>query len=146
MTTTTDTALANRFRFRAWDKVKEKMFVPKKILWAITGLWLDDKCGSVEGTTPDDRYFGIDCGRMILMQSTGLTDKSGKEIFEGDVLEFEEPHFESAILKCPVVFYDGSFCAEWDRDGRVDWFLLAEIQEMEVIGNIYENPDLLPAI
>ena len=67
----------------------------------------------------------------ILMQYTGLKDKNGKEIYEGDIIDFDarewgEPHRE-------VVEYDYSYLDMRQNDFK-EW--------CEIIGNIYENPEL----
>lgn len=71
---------------------------------------------------------------LFLMQSTGLKDKNGVEIYEGDIFRFGDRNY--------VVIYNlGSFgCFEDDK-----YFPLGEIfyRNGEVIGNIYENPELL---
>ena len=73
--------------------------------------------------------------RLELMQFTGLLDKNGVEIYEGDLLK----HHSSELLS-EVIFNDGTFWMKnimWDNPlGRMN-------DQLEVIGNIYENPELL---
>ena len=70
-----------------------------------------------------------------LMQFTGLHDKNGKEIFEGDILKYDGmPHLYSI-----VEFFDAAFWA-CDRNGKT---VIGEPKFVEVLGNIYENPELL---
>jgi hypothetical protein len=86
--------------------------------------------------------------RYELMQFTGLTDKNGKEIYEGDVVKVTDLNAEET--KNIVIEYKrGGYCIEWD--GRfydssdvtlIAWAMEDEF-EFEVIGNIYENPELL---
>lgn len=79
-----------------------------------------------------------------LIQYTGLKDKNGKEIYEGDIVKYgsNHPNIEKSLGK--VIFYRGSFKLDYGSnrvriyDG-IDW---AE-EEMEIIGNIHENSELL---
>lgn len=74
-------------------------------------------------------------------QFTGLLDKNGEEIYEGDVIYFEEPEFETKMLKCEIVFYEGCFCAKWTNGYIPVWDFSKK--DVEIIGNIYENPELI---
>lgn len=83
---------------------------------------------------------------FILMQSTGLKDKNGKEIFEGDVVKYKA----GCNTFTEEVAYDKNFAGFGVRDANADIiFTFGEIFEdmdtrfLEVIGNIYENPELL---
>lgn len=67
-----------------------------------------------------------------LMQFTGLTDKNGREIFEGDIIE-------SLWVVC---WHDGRFVLD-DR-GSKEEFCAATVRHDAIIGNVHENPDLLP--
>jgi uncharacterized phage protein (TIGR01671 family) len=88
-------------------------------------------------------------------QFTGLTDKNGKKIFEGDIIH-------SFYANCPknehiekVSFFDGTFSAEGARGGfysrlsgqgspkHIPWDKSVYMIECEVIGNIHDNPELL---
>lgn len=85
---------------------------------------------------------GVHQKDMTLMQFTGLLDKTGKEIFEGDILRSEECLYEYGD-KTVVFFYKGSFCGSFDYD--VTPFNLSDVDmnEFEVVGNIFENQELL---
>jgi len=77
---------------------------------------------------------------IIIMQFTDLQDKNGKEIYEGDVVKAadeDSPH----IKKWVVDFESGRFVATNSRD-TIGLHYWADIQ-IEIIGNIYENPELL---
>lgn len=84
---------------------------------------------------------------IILMQSTGCDDKNGKEIYESDLIQVDG-------IIAEVIFRDGCFCAlpisvdkkKWiteDQDFQDISFCHLKLNEWEVIGNIYENPELL---
>jgi hypothetical protein len=118
-----------KIRFRAWDSYHKKMLDDASRVGNVLH-WNGGLCF----TAITD--FDADPPRHILMQDTGLHDKNGKEIYEGDILRDE----------------NGTAAAEWapgmgswgipDPDGCMT--LLADCDEgMEIIGNIYENPELL---
>ena len=69
-------------------------------------------------------------------QYTGLTDKNGKKIFEGDILYDE--HNES---NCLITFDEGSFCILDDNVSQSAWG--CSMNGFEVIGNLHDNPELL---
>lgn len=82
--------------------------------------------------------------RWVLMQFTGLKDKNGKEIYEGDLIRLTDKftydvRFEDAKFVCYHVNND------WGRWGDLKRLSNADFLDMhyEIIGNIYENPDLL---
>lgn len=78
----------------------------------------------------------------IYMWSTGLKDKNKKEIYEGDIVKANLRFFDIVDQKCRVIFHNGSFGLQYGY--LLDYFKpLATWDDIEVIGNIYENPELL---
>ena len=80
---------------------------------------------------------GVDeLDETILMQYTGLKDKNGREIYEGDIVTHQE--------NIKVIVWDKvNACFDWDEiRGWGDNFT-GFVDEYEVIGNIYENPELI---
>ena len=78
-------------------------------------------------------------------QYTGLTDKNGRKIFEGDVIEFAE-FFDSEIHHGVVYWCDLAFwfdCTETEGDEGIYSLAYISANILEVIGNIYDNPELL---
>ena len=128
-------------KFRAWDVLAEKMideilmisFVRKEIIGKFS-----DGSTSVPLKFEDERN-GED---VILMQSTGLRDKNGKEIFEGDILDYKG--------RKALVRWHGSYASFIYRfvdelqNRNTEWKpLYLAYMKCEIIGNIYENPELL---
>ncbi|EOA3390576.1 YopX family protein [Enterococcus hirae] len=80
--------------------------------------------------------------KYVLMQSTGMKDKNGVEIFEGDLVEHDDNlNGDWETFEACEVVYDkdyAQFCFKWDAGN-----FLTDYRNLNVIGNIYENPELL---
>lgn len=124
--------------FRAWDKVKE-IFTNYQIVDGML-YFMDKNTGVWERDDKEKRF--------ILMQSTGLQDKNGIEIFEGDIVRWKdlESFDDFKIDEVLKVEYSNEFL-KWvgiDKNGlQDDLYDFSDNRELEVIGNIYENPELL---
>jgi uncharacterized phage protein (TIGR01671 family) len=93
-----------------------------------------------------ETYMGSDC---ILLQYTGLLDKNGKEIYEGDLIEIvyerrdsNEETLETKTFIREVIFKDGAFVLKPDFTEGFN-SRNSSLTTAKIIGNIYENPDLL---
>ncbi len=112
-------------KFRIWDKFNKKMYFQNEISVGI----LPEDFYVIENL---DGKIIVQPESAILMQYTGLKDKNGKEIYEGDLLksltynegDIDEVIWEDALSIEPFLYY-------------------MQPDDFEVIGNIYENPELL---
>ena len=117
-------------KFRAWDNWRKKMSVVDRIYIDTKGVRLYDDFGE----------YWRDFRDVGLMQSTGLKDKNGKEIFEGDILKSNK--------YITSVFYErGAYCVKFSRTPNttvtMNVISFIEKYKTKIIGNIYENPELL---
>ena len=129
------------YKFRVWDTENKEMLKVQELDFEDTfyGGRLSIR------TDQYNDYFDIE--DMILMQYTGLKDKNGKEIYEGDII------FDSFYeRKAKVVFLEGAFWLDYIDDFKEyktihkRYQLLANYDNksvLEVIGNIYDNKNLL---
>lgn len=100
--------------------------------------WLEDELYCIgDGIT-----YMVSAEDLVLMQSTGLVDKNGKEIFEGDILDYKG--------RKALVRWHGSYASFIYRfvdelqKRNTEWKpLYLAYMKCEIIGNIYENPELL---
>jgi len=114
-------------KFRAWDPISKKMIIPKEFI-QLDKLYI--------GYFDESGYPKIS-EDFILMQYIGVNDKNKKEIYEGDVIV--QKHGE---IKGVVRFRDGVFGVDTGKA----FYPFAAYKDIEVIGNIYENPELLEEV
>lgn len=103
--------------------------------WFYGNLYVKDIYGRTHICTPERGCFDIDPGTVG--QFIGLYDKDGKEIYEGDILDFNGIIVEIRFVRGVFAFLvKGDLDEELCGDCRTDLFA-------KVIGNVYENPDIL---
>lgn len=137
--------MSREFKFRTWDTINKTMVWPEEIefysdnTFRINGGWV------CPGSEED----------YIVMQFTGLKDKNGREIWEGDILKEDdcdslyELKFGLGKMDGGVYKYMGFYLDEINYKGPFDGqgdneYWIGRVKEcFEVIGNVYENPDLL---
>jgi len=131
-------------KFRAWDK-KEKMMCYVSLI-----DFENSTCVLIYPTKTykeEDKSFS----EVKLMQYTGLKDKNGKEIYEGDILK--SVTLDGKVHHEPVKFHEGCFCklTTLPPNNRKRWSSLRIhlyddmdiLIAYEVVGNVFENPELL---
>ena len=137
--------MKDRFKFRIWDKI-DKRFMSGSI-------FIDCRKGCMTGNMPEDKY--------VIQQCTGLKDKNGKLIYEGDLLRYPAKNkYEQENYACLEVFFHDNDCCDNHigfQLGRVHFhgclcggsfgngykFIPKNANKMEIIGNVFENKELL---
>lgn len=125
--------MRRKFKFRVWDNI-DKEFITNFSLGEDDNLYIECRC--CDGA-PSSREINI------ISQFTGLKDSNGKDIYEGDIIKFvfrnnEENEYPQTVNICPVV-WDKKWCAFMAGEQSIG----LGCSETHVIGNIYQNPELL---
>lgn len=124
-------------KFRAYDGGSlSRMYQPEDVMVGNGNIWINDE--------------DFDAGEWIvnndleLMQSTGLFDRNGQEIFEGDVVRQvrTQPTIENETITGVVTMLEGAWLIVNDNE-QLASDLWSETDENEILGNIYESPQLL---
>jgi uncharacterized phage protein (TIGR01671 family) len=114
-------------KFRVWDPIS-KTFIE----------------GATEGKSLNTEIAEYQNSGLILIQFTGLHAKNGTDIYEGDIAAFPNNSYtpengRNPLILASVRFQDGCFCT--DLAPLADEYS----DDIEIIGNVWENPDLLTA-
>ena len=126
-------------RFRAYDSGSLcRMYSPSEVMVGDSCIWiLDEESESNEWIVNND---------LVLMQSTGLKDKNGKEIFEGDIIAINLEGIETPITakvfqnrKIGILMFHAF---EDNEDVPMVELLEGNSVEFAIIGNIWEDPEL----
>lgn len=136
------------FKFRVWDKFTEKMvFTGFSIIGEITVFSLIDQyCHKYPNDKLDSPKSFERWHDFVVMQFTGLKDKNGTEIYESDLL-IDPRDFEIGNNPHQVIFNQNIAAYGWFHTPMLQeekfYSLNRFLESLEVIGNIYQNPELL---
>ena len=148
--------MSREIKFRCWDNEKKTMVLPGTFATIDNGevylkMYMDgdlfaqsDSDGGKDGL--HEHGLDFEKNRFTLMQFTGLYDRMGQRIFEGDILQWGDPKSDMGVQRGSVIFLED--LAMFSIQLSDGWFHFADdedriIQGLEIIGNIYENPELL---
>ena len=137
-----------KLKFRVWDKRNNRMIMPRKFATIKPVIDFNGNLGVMDthknwhwhGIVPEDEYE--------LMLFTGILDKNEREIYKGDILKDtdNEIYYVDFIRGC---FYLKTKYISFPHLGWTEWLPMCKIDRLanpvdfEIIGNIYDNPELL---
>lgn len=138
--------MQDRFRFRVWNIREKEMIYNAEIAYDGTSYNTKWQIGHNTNDGWVDcfgYYLDYEHENYEIMQCTGMKDKNGKLIYEGDIIQIPDDYYTYGMLACEkreIYFKEGGFRLKpkWDKNARGNW--LEDTEDFEIIGNIYENP------
>ena len=129
-------------KFRAWDVHEKKIFTNAQLI-----IWNGNVYANDNSNLNIDNLKGWNIDKKYLMQSTGLKDKNDKEIYDGDIVKFSD--CDDDVFVTHVVWDKNYACFglsfSYGFQYHLDYLeeFCTELKDIEVVGNIYENHELL---
>lgn len=140
-------------KYRAWDKTRNMYGQVLGINWPCGDhdeKFPDGRKGRLDLFNPENEsdcgFWGIWIEKADIEQFTGLHDKNGREIYEGDIIKTD---YEDSICQRGLVEFDienGAFCVKNERGLWQRFGVTIFTEDYEVIGNIHETRDISKAV
>jgi hypothetical protein len=126
-------------KFRAWYIKRKKYYEVHHLHIGSIGIHEKDwaTCKAYDCIEQKDIYIQVQPNECIIEQFTGLHDKNGKEIYEGDLIKY------GSDAPLEVIYRESCFCYNQKSRYISRLQIFDNINKIEVIGNIHENPELL---
>lgn len=139
--------MQDRFKFRVWHKKRQKMYDVLHLhtaTWENGGEWVTAKGFNI--ITQQDIHIQIESKDGILMQCTGLKDKQGKLIYEGDIIYKKGSKNYKNEKMYSRVCWDSMYAQFNISDENGMHQMPSNSNNIEIVGNIYNNPELLEEV
>lgn len=133
--------MSREIKYRAWLKEEKKMVIVETIDFSEKSIQYLEKNEIIDAYLLRTTFLED----IELMQYTGIKDKNGKEIYEGDILKYKFPYDRRLKHVSLVKFIEteASFGLKDIYGNEIPLYRITANNYFEVIGNIYENPELL---
>lgn len=134
-------------KFRAWDKEHEEMLYPDdedKIFFEVTVYGMN----TLDMRVDPDEYGGFSYLNTVIMQSTGLRDKNGVEIFEGDILKLRDSYLAVYVVEWHRNKFMWVLRYQKDKNQYFPFYAITNtfLEDLELLGNVYQTPELFGGV
>ena len=132
--------MEREIKFMAWLKKKKIMLTVTRLDYMQDGIYING--ADYKDTKYRYYYEALSPLEIELIQFTGLLDKNGKEIYEGDIIKIPTLQGGKSYNQ-KVIFNEGRFMLDFKYNKSGYMFTKNNMEQSEVIGNIYENKNLI---
>ena len=132
--------MQDRLKFRVWDKENKCMYYPTRYsnFTIVNGTVVKIESYPIANSAYLGKRIALEFDAAVIIQCTGFKDKNGKLIYEGDICKYK---FEEIGEQKAIIYFNKELCSFLAKP--LNDFQYTRINNCEVIGNIYENKELL---